>query len=125
MEAKIKFWDKYPSASAAEAAWDKTAEKLQTTQPLKTLRYSPLLPGITKSTRHHLKWKAMRYLAVHDEKKILRGYFFSKPLRHGVGLCRVLQKNILTSATRIFSTTNWLGWTNSNSASPSPIQYWS
>ncbi len=49
----------------------------------KKLTHLPKIPGITKETAKRLKWKSLKYLIQHDQKKILLKNFFKHPWRYG------------------------------------------
>ena len=88
MEAKSRFWNKFPSWESAEVEWDKKAEELRASQPIKTLKTLPNLPGITKKTRNNLRWKALKYLVTHDEKGVVIGHVFRHPISTAVSLIK-------------------------------------
>lgn len=79
-------WDKYSTWEEAEINWDKRADALAKTQPIKQLVKIPTIPGIRPKTKKNLRWKALNYLAKYDEDKFFIRYFFSNPLKHGFNL---------------------------------------
>lgn len=89
----MKFWDKYTSFEAAEKKWEENAKKASATHPLKILRHLPTMPGMTSDTARHLKWKSLKYLIQHDEKRVLPRYFFKHPLKYSKALIKSLLKN--------------------------------
>ena len=89
---KKHLWGSYKTWNAAEAAWDKRAQVLESTYPLKGIKHWRTLPGIRPSTQKHLRFKALKYLVQHDQNGVL-GYFWRKPIRHLYGMIRsYLQK---------------------------------
>ncbi|MDQ7008257.1 MAG: hypothetical protein Q9Q40_13615 [Acidobacteriota bacterium] len=87
-EAPLRFWDRYQDPRRAEADWDRGAAELAARHPLREQDPRPDLPGIRARTRRLLRWKALRYLVAHDERRVLQRYVFRHPLRHGWGLIR-------------------------------------
>lgn len=84
----IKFWDRHSDWKEAESAWDRQAARLASAHPLKSLKKLPDLPGIRPGTRRHLRWKALKYLVAHDEKRIFPRFFFQRPFFYAASLLR-------------------------------------
>lgn len=53
----------------------------------------PNVPGITKETARHLKWKSLKYLLKHDEKRVIPRYFFKHPFKYGWALLKSTLKS--------------------------------
>ena len=82
-----KDWDE------AEKEWDQSAQAAANQRPVKGLPVLPQMPGITKETAKHLKWKALKWMVTCDhEKKILKG-FLKHPFKYGWALIKSLLKN--------------------------------
>lgn len=86
----VRFWDKFPGWEQAEAQWESAEQVFRQAHPLKSNKARPNLPGITRSTRKGLRWKALKYLARHDTDVVLRRALLVKPMRHAFGLLRSL-----------------------------------
>jgi len=82
MKEKLKIWQPGVSWDAAEKVWDTQAEHLRQTQGLKTLKVLPNMPGITQETAKGLKYKSIKYLLLHDPKRIFLRHFFKHPLKY-------------------------------------------
>ena len=52
------------------------------------MKHLPLIPGITKQTKKHLKWKSLKYLLQNDERHVIRRYFFKRPVKYGFSLLK-------------------------------------
>lgn len=52
------------------------------------MKHLPLIPGITKQTKKHLKWKSLKYLLQNDEHQVIRRYFFKRPIKYGLSLLK-------------------------------------
>lgn len=75
-----------------EKRWDEKAAHLAKTHPLKTLSHFPSIPGISKETAKHLRWKSFKYLIQYDHTKVIPRYFFKHPIRYGTSLLTSLFK---------------------------------
>ena len=42
------------------------------------------MPGITEETAHNLKWKSLKYMAMHDAGGKIRRHFFKHPLKYSI-----------------------------------------
>lgn len=90
----MKHFDSYHSFEDADNAWDEKAQKAKNSHPLKVLKTLPKMPGITKTTAKHLKWKSLKYLLKEDKNRIFFRYFFKSPLKNSYRLIKsYLQKN--------------------------------
>ena len=86
-ERPIKFWDRYRNWNEAEASWDANSDFLKHSYELRTFKKLPKnLPGIRKSTKKNLRWKALKYLMVHDDKKVFPKYFLKKPFTYTISM---------------------------------------
>lgn len=92
MKEQVKFWQGHDNWHQAEQAWDARAEELAAKRPLKIFKKNPNLPGIRAKTRKNLSWKTLSYLHDHDYSGKLGGYFWRRPLKHGLGLLAALIK---------------------------------
>jgi hypothetical protein len=79
---KLKIWQSGTSWEAAEKQWDSESQRLQQTQPIKSLGFLPKMPGMTEETAKGLKWKSIKYLLLHDPKRVFLRYFFKHPLKY-------------------------------------------
>ena len=103
MNRKLKLWDSYPQWKDAEKAWDAQAEKASLSHPLKQLSNLPQMPGITKETASFLKYKSLRYIIQHDEKKVLPKYFFKHPIRYTLSFLKsIVRKSSYTREGDLF-----------------------
>lgn len=68
---------------------------MKTSHELRTFKELPKNePGIRKNTKKNLRWKALKYLLVNDEKKVFTKYFFKKPLTYAASMtASYLKKN--------------------------------
>ncbi|MES2345317.1 MAG: hypothetical protein V4494_05215 [Chlamydiota bacterium] len=89
----MKHWDKHDNFDAAEKKWDASAKEAEDSNPLKILRHLPNMPGITSDTARNLKWKSLKYLVKHDEKRILPRHFFKHPIKYTQAFIKSLLKN--------------------------------
>ncbi len=89
----MKYWDTYDNFEAAEQCWDTAAKEAESSHPLKILRHLPTMPGITADTARNLKWKSLKYLIKHDEKRILPRHFFKHPIQYTRAFIKSLLKN--------------------------------
>lgn len=67
----------------AERAWDSRAKEAQGQHPIKTLKQLPEMPGITKETARHLKWKSLKWMISQDHEGLIRKGFLKHPLKYG------------------------------------------
>lgn len=88
----MKLWDRHSTWEEAEKSWDAGAKKQEESHPLKVLRHLPTMPGITKETARGLKWKSLKYLIQHDERRVFPRYFFKHPIKYSVKLIKSLLK---------------------------------
>ncbi len=90
-----RFWDRHKGWEEAEENWDENSAALKASHELRTFKELPKNePGIRKNTKKNLRWKALKYLLVNDEKKVFPKYFFKKPLTYAVSMtASYLNKN--------------------------------
>lgn len=90
-----RFWDRHKGWEEAEEKWDENSAALKASHELRTFKELPKNePGIRKNTKKNLRWKALKYLLVNDEKKVFPKYFFKKPLTYAVSMtASYLKKN--------------------------------
>lgn len=90
-----RFWDRHKGQEEAEENWDENSAALKTSHELRTFKELPKNePGIRKNTKKNLRWKALKYLLVNDEKKVFTKYFFKKPLTYAASMtASYLKKN--------------------------------
>jgi hypothetical protein len=81
---KLKIWQSGTSWEEAEKQWDSESRRLQQTQPIKSLGFLPKMPGMTEETAKGLKWKSIKYLLLHDPKRIFPRHFFKHPLKYAL-----------------------------------------
>ncbi len=84
------FWDEFSDWKAAEAAWDRQAEELKQSHPLKSLNKLPHMPGIAEKG---IKRKGLFYLLKHDKKKVFWRHVLKSPLSYAFRLIRSYLKN--------------------------------
>jgi len=91
----IKFWDRHQDGEEAEKNWDKNSDSLKAFHKLRPFKKLPKNePGIRKSTKKNLRWKALKYLLINDEKKVFPKYFLKKPIAYSVSMtASYLKKN--------------------------------
>jgi hypothetical protein len=91
----IRFWDRHKGWEEAEKTWDENSDSLKASHELRTFKELPKNePGIRKKTKKNLRWKALKYLLVNDEKKVFPKYFLKKPLTYSVSMiASYLKKN--------------------------------
>jgi len=77
-----KFWNLFSSWEEAEKVWDQGAHEAAQATPLKKLKVLPQIPGITKETAPHLRWKGLKYLLSHDADKKIRNHILKAPFRY-------------------------------------------
>lgn len=66
-----------------EKQWDQQCEKAKSSQPNRTPKKLPKMPGISTETQKGLRWKAFKYLIQHDPKlRVFRKYILKKPFFH-------------------------------------------
>jgi hypothetical protein len=82
MKDKLKIWQPGISWEEAEKQWDDGSDLMRQSQPIKTLKMLPQMPGITAETAKGLKWKSIKYLLSHDPKRIFPRYFFKAPIKY-------------------------------------------
>ncbi|MBS0625068.1 MAG: hypothetical protein JSS32_03370 [Verrucomicrobia bacterium] len=79
------FWDKHSDWKTAETAWDRKAEELRASHPLKVLGKLPKMAGIAEPG---IKRKGLVYLLSHDRKLFFWRHFFRSPIRYAYRLIR-------------------------------------
>lgn len=79
------FWDHHNDWKSAETAWDKKAEELKASHPLKVLGTLPKMPGIAEPG---IKRKGLFYLLKNDKNRAFFRYFFRSPFRYAYRLLR-------------------------------------
>ncbi|NGX43767.1 MAG: hypothetical protein K940chlam7_02070 [Chlamydiae bacterium] len=83
MAQKLKMWNEHSTWKEAEQTWDAGAKEAAKTQPVRGLSQLPSMPGITKETSKHLKWKSFQWIITKDHKGEVRRGFFKHPLKYG------------------------------------------
>ncbi len=67
------------------------------------MQHLPIMPGISKKTAPFLKFKSLKYLITHDEKKIFKRFFFKHPIRYSLRLLKsALKKKAYTRQGDLF-----------------------
>ncbi len=92
MGQKLKMWNAYSSWDEAEKVWDKEAEKLSGTHPLKHLERLPKMPGISKEAAKNLKWNSFKWILTQDHFGKVRKGFFRHPFKYGLGYVKSVLK---------------------------------
>lgn len=90
MGNKLKLWNENQNWEEAEAAWDKAALAAEQQAPIKKLKRMPHMPGITKETAKNLKWKAFKYMGLHDTDGKVREGFLKHPIKYGKSFLKSL-----------------------------------
>lgn len=90
--SKLKLWNPGSSWEEAEHAWDAGAQEAAKTHPIKGLKSLPHMPGITEETAKNLKWKALKYMLLHDEKGEVLKNVLKHPWRYGKAFIKSLFK---------------------------------
>lgn len=80
---KLKMWNQHSSWEEAEKAWSAQAEKASQENPIKSLKQLPNMPGITRETKKHLKWKSFKWMITQDHEGEIRKGFFKHPFKYG------------------------------------------
>ncbi len=89
--SKLKIWQEETPWEVSEKLWDDGAKTAANEVSLKKLNKLPSMPGMTKETAKHLKWKSLKWIITKDSDfKIIKG-FLKNPLKYG----RALLKSIL------------------------------
>lgn len=74
----------------AEAAWDKQAALAAKQHPIKKLAQLPDMPGMTKETARHLRWKSLKWMVTKEGAfEVLKG-FLKHPLKYSIAYVRSL-----------------------------------
>lgn len=92
MNDKLKLWKDYPSWEEAEADWEKGAQAAAQQKPLKLLKQLPNMPGITKETAKHLKWKSFLWMITQDHLGEIRKGFLKHPWKYTIKYLRSIFK---------------------------------
>jgi hypothetical protein len=88
--SKKKWWDQFLNWEEAEQAWNRSAEKATERHPLKVLKNHPSMPGITKDTAKHLKWKSLKWMVQKDEGWQILGHVLKRPWHYAKGYLQSL-----------------------------------
>lgn len=87
---RFRLWHQGQKWDAAEREWDRGAQLARKIRPLKGLKHTPLMAGITPSAARFLKLKSLYYLLRFDEglhilrKTLLRPLFHLKNYLHSI-----------------------------------------
>lgn len=90
--SKLKMWSQSASWQEAEGAWDERAAAASKLHPIKGLATLPDMPGMTKETARHLKWKSLQWMLMKDENFEILKKIFKHPLKYSFGYVRSLLK---------------------------------
>lgn len=77
-----QFFDSHEGWKEALDAWDKKAAQAAKEHPLKVLKHFPAMPGITKETEQHLKWKSFKWMAAKDKDWQIFSHVCKHPFRY-------------------------------------------
>lgn len=88
----LKLWKEGANWDEAAKAWDEGAKKCKQETPLKGFSSLPSMPGITKETARHLKWKSLKWMITKDhDRKILKA-FMKHPFKYGLNFLKSIVK---------------------------------
>ena len=87
---KSRWWNRYSTWQEAERKWDEQAAHARSEHPIKQLGVMPSMPGITKDTATHLKWKSLQWMITHDEGGKVFRHIMKRPFTHLVRYLRSL-----------------------------------
>lgn len=93
MAQKLKMWNAYSTWSEAEKIWDKEADKLSSSHPLKHLNKLPKMQGISDEAAKNIKWNSFKWIVTKDHLGEVRKGFIRHPLKYGIGYLKsIVQK---------------------------------
>lgn len=83
MTDKLKLINQAPNPLKLEKEWDQQSEQAKALKPNRIPKNLPKMPGIAPETKKGLKWKALKYLILHDPKlRVFRKHILKRPFFH-------------------------------------------